>query len=259
MSRSSLSALLLAVAGLASACTCSEPATLQGRVVDLWEKPVPAATVTMPGAEGPAKSDDKGHYAFPIKAGRFKVTAEKEGFITRSQDVDVTDASKDTIANVRIIPEPATEGYHVVGPESYLPLAPESVLRLGNELQAFQGVKSSGSVEVDGKAFRVVYHTNLKMEKVAQLDIELHRLTFTHEMEVATVDGAQKVDVNLWVDAGKVEFQREELDAHNYVFRADNLPSGTYAFVSVDLLDPKNAQFEQLPEGVRRVHPFAIK
>jgi hypothetical protein len=121
-------------------------------------------------------------------------------------------------------------------------------------------VKSSGGVEVSGKELRVVFHTPLKMDQVARLDIELHKLTFVKEMEVATVEGPQKVDVNLWTDAGKVEFEREELGSDdNYVFRVDNLPSGTYAFVSMDLLNSANAGFEALPEGVRRVNPFTVK
>jgi hypothetical protein len=98
------------------------------------------------------------------------------------------------------------------------------------------------------------------MDMVARLDIELHRLSFQKEMAVATVEGNQNVDVNLWVDSGKVDFQREELGSDdNYVFRMDNLPSGTYAFVSMGLMDPGNERFDAIAEAVRVVHPFSVR
>lgn len=254
------SLLVVAAPLLLSSCLCSEPPTLQGRVVDPWNHAVDGAKVTMPGAQEPVTSDDKGQFRLPLKLGKYKLKAEKDGYIAAEREVEVKDEDSSEIRSIRIIPEPTTDGYHVIGPESYLELAPATVTRTGNELHAFQGIKSSGSVEVDGKELRVVFHTPLKMDQVARLDIELHKLTFVKDMEVATVEGPQKVDVNLWTDAGKVDYEREELGSDdNYVFRVNSLPSGTYAFVSMDLLNSANAAFDSLPEGVRRVHPFTIK
>ncbi len=251
---------LLAAPLLLASCLCSEPPMLQGRVVDPWNHPVEAVSVEGPGKDAKAMTDDKGHFALPLPLGKFTLLAKREGYITARREFEVKEENASEIRSIRIIPEPGSDGYHVVGPESYLQLQPSAVTRVGNELQSFQGVKSSGDVEVDGKELRVVFHTPLKMDQVARLDIELHKLTFVKEMEVATVEGAQKVDVNLWTDAGKVDFQREELGSDdNYVFRMDNLPSGTYAFVSMNLLDTRNPQFDTLPEGVRNVHPFTVK
>jgi hypothetical protein len=74
---------LLAVAAplLLSSCLCSEPPTLQGRVVDPWNHAVDGAKVTMPGAEQPATSDDKGQFSLPLKLGKYKLKAEKDGYI----------------------------------------------------------------------------------------------------------------------------------------------------------------------------------
>jgi hypothetical protein len=252
---------LMAFAPLALAgCLCTDPPTLQGRVVDPWNHPVDGVKVSQPGAETPAVSDDKGQFTLPLKLGKYKIKGEKEGFIPASREIEVKDEDASELRSLTIIPEPTNEGYHVVGPESYLQLNPEAVARVGNELQSFQGIRSAGNVEIDGKQARAVFHTSLKMDQVARLDIELHKLTFVKDMQVSTVEGAARVDVNLWTDAGKVDFEREELGSDdNYVFRMDALPSGTYAFVSMDLLDPKNAGFDTLPEQVRNVHPFTVK
>lgn len=252
--------LALSAPLLLQACLCSEPPTLQGRVVDPWSHPVEGVSVTEPGAEQPSVSNDKGLFSLPLKLGKYKIKAQKDGFITASREVEVNDADASELRSITVVPEPTTDGYHVIGPESYLQLDPQVVTRTGNELQSFHGVKSSGNVEVDGKQLRVVFHTPLKMDQVARLDIELHKLSFVKDMDVATVEGAQKVDVNLWTDAGKVDYEREELGSDdNYVFRMDNLPSGTYAFVSMDLLNPNSPAFKALPDEVRRVHPFTVK
>lgn len=243
-----------------AACVCSEPPTLEGRVVDPWDHPVEGVKVTMPGAAEPAITNEKGRFSFPLKAGKYTLKAEKEGFIAGEMPVNVSDADTTSITSIRVIPEPTSDGYHLIGPESYLPLAPVGVTRVGNELKQFIGIPSSGETEVDGKELRAIFHTPLKMDMVARLDIELHRLSFQKEMAVATVDGNQNVDVNLWIDSGKVDFQREELGSDdNYVFRMDNLPSGTYAFVSMGLMDPNNERFDAIAEAVRVVHPFSVR
>lgn len=243
-----------------AACTCSEPPTLEGRVVDPWEHHVDGVKVTMPGVAEPSVTDENGRFTFPLRTGAYTLKAEREGYISGQQGVNVVDPDTTAITRIQVIPEPTSAGYHIVGPESYLTLTAVTVERVGNELKQFQGIRSAGDVEIDGKNVRVVFHTPLRMDQVARLDIELHRLTFTRTMEVATVDGKVAVDVNLWTDSGAVDFEREELGSDdNYVFKVDNLPSGTYAFVSLNLLDPDNAKFGEIAESVRSVHPFTVR
>ncbi len=71
------------------------------------------------------------------------------------------------------------------------------------------------------------------------------------------------MDVNLWTTAGTVPFERESLPggkADNYIFRVDGLEAGTYAFVSMGLLDAMEQEaFDKVPQKVRRIHPFTVK
>jgi hypothetical protein len=255
-------ARIASAACLLSLTAClGDPPTLTGTVVDLWGNPVSGVEVTLNPEGKTATTNGKGEYSLPIKKGEFKVRAAGEGFIAGEQDITVTDITKKNSVDVRVIPEPETDGFHVVGPESYLKLAPQQVERQGNDLKAWQGMRGVGDTEVDGKELRIVFHTPLKMDEVARLGIKLHKLNFVENTKVATVEGEEEISLNLWTDAGDVEWEREELGSDdNYVFRANELPSGTYAIVSMNLLSSLDAAaFDKIPASVRRVHTFTVK
>jgi len=242
------------------ATACGEDPTLEGVVVDPWGEPVAGAEVTASGIEAQAKADGKGEFKLPFKKGSIEFEASREGYISRSASIEATtDEETDAVA-IKLIPEPETDGYHAVGAESFVKLAPQPVIKLGNELKSYHGIRSAGDLEFDGKAFRVVFHTPLKMDQVARLDIEIHKLDFVESTEVGTVDGVEEVDLHMWIDGGEVEYEKEQAGSDdNYIFRADELPSGTYAFVSMGLLDATSDSFEKMPAEVRVVHPFTIK
>ena len=254
LARTASAAILLSLAA------CGEEPKLAGSVVDLWDKPMAGLTVTIPETK-PVTTDAKGMYSFPVKAGKYNVKVTGDKIIPNSREVTI-DANVDTPnVKLRVIPVPEKAGFNIVGPESYLPIAPQAVERKGNDLKHVQGVKSVGDLEVDGKELRVVFNTPLKMDQVARLNIELHKLTFQEKASVATVDGDQPVSLNLWTDGGKVEWAKEELGSDdNYVFRAKDLPSGSYAIVSMNLLSTLDAEaFDKIPASVRRIHTFAVK
>jgi hypothetical protein len=255
--------LLAAVALTAAACTCGEPPKLTGDVVDPWGNPVAGLQVTRVGTEQRAATNAQGQFALPLTAGSIELEAAGDGYLPGRTQLQVAEVAEDVSTKVRVIPEPDAEGYHLVGPTSYLTIAPQPVVRKGNDLQIFHGIQSSGEVEISGEQFRVVFHTELKLDEVARLGIELHRLSFVPQMEVSTVEGVQKVDVNLWTTAGTVPFERESLPggkADNYIFRVDGLEAGTYAFVSMGLLDAMEQEaFDKVPQKVRRIHPFTVK
>ncbi len=243
------------------ACQCGEKPQLEGHVVDLWGQPVKGINVQMSGFDKSTTSNGKGAFTFPLMSGEHTLKATGEGYIPGEQAITVKSVDAPMKANIRVIPEPETDGFHIVGPDSYLKIPPQQVLRQGNDLKTYQGIQSVGEVEVGGKELRVVFHTPLKMDQVARLGIELHKLSFTEKSEVATVDGEEEVALNLWQSAGKIPLEREELGSDdNYVYRVDDLPSGSYAFVSMKLLDPVNASaFDKVPANVRRIHSFTVE
>ena len=142
----------LAYTALISLAACfGEPPALNGKVVDPWNKAVDGATVALVGKKAQAKSTKGGAFSIKnLEKGKYEIKAAKDGYIPDSFEVDFDPAKTEAVETVRLIPEPTSDGYHVVGAESYLKLAAQTVTRLGTELQAFQGIKSAGDVEVSG-------------------------------------------------------------------------------------------------------------
>jgi hypothetical protein len=247
---------------LLASCTCGSTPSLDAKITDPWGKPVEGVEVLLNGEGNPARTSVEGLFSIRnLKTDTYKITASREGYLPENYTIAFdAEAEQQEPHHLEMYPEPETDGYHLVGPESYLKLIPEPVKRVGSEIKVYQGVQSSGEVEVDGKNLRVVFHTPLKMDQVARLDIELHRLAFVGQTEVGTVDGREEVDLNLWVSDGKIKYVREARGSDdNYLIRVEELASGTYAFSSMDLLDPKNDAFPTIAEAVRNVHVFTAK
>jgi hypothetical protein len=257
--RSTFGWTMFGVIGLAG-CTCGEAPALRGSVVDPWGAPVGDAAVTMPGVAEAATSASDGAFALPLKQGKYEVAASRDGFVAGKREVAVSDVDDDVkVEAITLFPIPSAEGFHAVGPQGYLPLAPVAVQRKGTATAAFHGVLSAGEIEVPGENFRVVFQTAQRPDELVRLGLALHRLTFQESMPVTTPDGDVQADVHLWTDAGKVEVSRVPMQGdRTWMFSTDRLPAGTYAFVHSGLLDPSNAGFDALPEAARKIHPFVV-
>ncbi len=121
---------------------------------------------------------------------------------------------------------------------------------------------SSGSLVADKGDFRVVFHTDLKMDEVMRLGYELHKLDYVQETQVKTPEGQVDVDVNLWTSADEIDIGLEELgDQRNYLITAEgDLEPGTYAFQTFEVLTPPNAEaFSKLLEDIRKAYAFEVR
>lgn len=237
------------------------PPTVEGRVVDLWDAPVEGAKVQLVGNDTPSTTNGKGRFTFPMaKKGKVTFKTSREGYISATENAEVKDPEKFQTVNIEMIPEPSTDGYHLIGDSGYLTLGSVTVEARGNDLKSWFGIEKSGDIEVTGKPFRAVFHTPLKMDEVARLGVSLHRLTFIEKQTVLSAEGEQEIPLNLWVSDGEVAYEKQTLVSDdNYMFTVEELPSGTYAFVSMGLLTPANAlAFGSVPAKVRTVHPFTV-
>lgn len=246
---------------LLAACTCNPPPTIDGRVVDPWDRPVVGAEVRVPGLAQPLTTDSSGAFVLPMQ-GAVEASLSAEGWIPASSAFAATDTSTSETWTVTLYPEPPTPGFHLVGAEGYVPLPAEPVVRLGSGLEAFQGIRSAGDAIARADApLSVVFHTALKLDEIARLDIELHRLQFIEEAAIGSIDGDAGVDINLWTSGGRVPMTRTPLGSRaNYLFTVDTLAAGTYAFSTLQLLDAREpAAFDRTPPAIRKVHAFTAE
>lgn len=243
-----------------AACTCSETPMITGEVVDLWGNPVEGMQVAIKEIEPSFTTARNGTFALPMMP-TATVTLTRDGYLPRTVTLEPPDLQAPFQQTIEVIPKPESPGYYIVGEAGFLPLAAEPVVRTGTDLQTWQGIRSSGDVSAKAGDLRVLFHTPLKLDQVARLDIELHKLAFIEETQVGTVDGAASVNVNLWVSDGKIPVAREALSGDDfYLYKADGLAAGTYAFSSLQLLDAKNpGAYDKAPPQVRKIHPFTLE
>jgi hypothetical protein len=245
------------------ACTWSGEPTIDVAVVDLWGGAVPGVVVEVvegPPPPVPLVTGWRGVASLPL-APAVTLRVSGAGWLGREVVVRPADGVARHVEQVELVPEPTEPGFHAVGPGGYARLGPEGVRLAGNAVRSFVGVASASGVVLPAGTLKVVFHTPLRRDEVARLDLALHRLRFVEQAEVGTVDGPRVIDVGLWVSDGEVAFDRVQLGegGENYAFRAEALAPGAYAFVSMDLLAPRlPADFERIALELRVVHPFTL-
>lgn len=241
-------------------CTCSSPPELELTVTDPWGQPVPDVSVAFEGAEEPFTTDRRGRVSLPMFSPA-ELSLSREGSIPTQVTVTPDDTGTTFSQTLELLPEPPAPGFHLIGPSSYLTLQAQPVVRIGSDMNAWQGTRTAGDTVLPAGPMRLVFHTPMKLEQIARLQIELHRLTYIEEQRMGTVDGEAGVRVNLWVSDGQVDLARTPLGSpRNYLYLIDDLPRGTYALSTLALLDAKQPDaYDKAPPQVRTVHPFTVE
>lgn len=242
---------------------CGEPPMLKGQVTDLWGNPIEGVKVSLEGVKASPVTDGKGNFVMPHVTGERTFGLSRDGYIDRETTVQITPSEgEDAKVSLKMYPDPTENGFYLVGDNGYEQVTPETVISMGNDLKSFVGIRSDGSFQTEGKEFRVIFHTNAKMDQVMQLGIELHQLTYQKEGEIVGAEGPTSIDVNLWTSAKEYEIRFEPLGSdRNYLIlpKDGDLPSGAYAFQTQELLTPTDAEsFSRIPQPLRKVYPIQV-
>lgn len=113
--------LVVVLASLAAA-GCKK-ARINGRVVDNFGKPVPAATISIDGTAFRATTDDKGEYSIDYVPGNFMVNVSHDGFTSASRGFQLAQKDEvpaDSVLLFRLPPGPGIfaitdSGYAALG------------------------------------------------------------------------------------------------------------------------------------------------
>ncbi len=241
---------------------CGTPPMLDGKVVDIWGNPVEGATVMMVGQTERPLTDAEGHYHLTPVDGRQQIKAGREGYIQDSTEVEIVGGKPPPGPTFQLYPKPSEYGFYVVGPGAYSKLEAVQVVSKGNVLRSHRGLEDIGEAYQEGTRLRVLFHTELKLDEIMRLGLELHRLHYLPEAELTGPIASQKVDVNLWVSAEEIPVDVKPLRSRTDYLLASSaeLAPGYYAFQTQELLDPRDTQrFNQIPEELRVVFPFEVR
>ena len=244
---------------------CSDPPSVDVEVVDIWNKPVAAATVAIEGDANHYTVDAGGKANIVVQPGTVRLLGGADGYIKDLQTVEIGE-DQDTPASstLTLFPIPGEAGFHGVGASDYVHLASVKVKTVANELDTLIGIdeQPNAALPKAGQGQRFMFQSTVRAEELKRFDLTISKLKFIEKATVKGVLGETEIDVDLWVADGDVDFEVSGTQAKdNYLLVTKSaLESGVYAFHAQELLnDDDTKQVDQLPEELRVVYPFEVK
>lgn len=241
---------------------CTEVQPVQGKVVDIWNNPIEGATVIAAGESH--ETDAYGVFTVPRFTGEAEFKAGKEGYVQAA--TSMTLAEGDTKGPVfKLYKKPAENGFYAITTGDYRPIAPATVKVIGHDANAIFGISNAkDSAYVEGDKLSIVYKIDFTLAQLKQLGLQLRKLKYVENAEMATIGGGAmtEVPINLYVDDGDVPISIEKLmsKGHFLLETTEPLKPGLYALQSQNLLTPSDEQYwKQIPEALRTVYPIAVR
>ncbi len=249
-------ALLLLVA-------CSGPRMLEGQVVDIWGKPVPAATVVIEGVVARYNADGEGKFSIPTDAPVRRAMAGKDGYIKEVADLpEIAEEADYAPLTFTLYPEPSKPGFYAIGATAYIEVPAQRIRMVATELKHFAGVRDMPSEGLaSGKNAKFVFTSMLRPSELARMNLHLSKLMFVNKASVKGVLGPTEATVNLWVAESEVQFDLESLPSRDdyLITTREGLPAGVYAFHAQDVLNEEDERvLLNLPKEMQVAFPFEV-
>lgn len=242
---------------------CGTPPSIEGKVVDIWGNPVEGATVMMVGQNARPLTDGEGRYELPVVPGKHELKAGRKGYVQAHANLEILEGEVPEGPVFELYPRPEQPGFFAVGHGQYVPLAPETVQAVGNELRSYRGLKQKGEAQLSAQDFKeFLFHTALTEDEVLRLDVQLRKLTYRAEGEVPGPLKPTPVKIGLYTDDGEVELEviRMKSRTDYRLVPKEPLEPGVYAFQTQHLLDSHDPTgFDQLPDELRVVFPIDLR
>jgi hypothetical protein len=249
------------LAALVLLAGCTRTRTLDGQVVDIWGNPVAEATVVLEGHTVRPTTDAYGNFSLPWVVGKQKIKAGKEGYIQEHLEIEVVEGEDAPNPIIKLYPKPEEVGFYLVGPGEYARLEPEPVVAYGNELGTVTGIKEVRT-RVESDPLRVVFATELRMDQIMRLGLELDEIEYTKAAPIPDVLGTQEIEVNLYVAKREIAVDVSPMRSRNaYLITVpeEDLEPGWYAFTTQELLSGLAPEsLATIPEGLRVAFPFEL-
>ncbi len=245
---------------------CGEDPQLRGTVHDIWGKPIAGATVTLEGEVEQKTTDATGAFAFVAPKSEVRIMAGKDGYIRNAVTVPLKGSEQDEPDPIELslYPDPGEVGFYAVGREKYNQLPAFEAVTKGTEVRAITGITDIGdSLVAQPKPLTFVFSSTLRQERIAQLDLKLHKLEFVQETTLPGVLGETTSDVNLWTATGEdIPYDLVGLPSKDdfLITLRQKLPAGAYAFHTQGALTNNSyGALDKLPRELRNAYVFEVR
>jgi hypothetical protein len=256
---------LLSLVPLLSVLACGEDPRLEGTVNDCWDQPIAGVTIQIGGQAEQSTTDAKGRFSMPAPTSDVEIRAGKDGFIRGMARVKLAAGDDGALPSpaIQLYPEPAEPGFYAIGRAAYAPMVGATIDTVGTDLKAYTGLKDFGSATVaKSTPVRVVFSSTLRNSELAQLNLQLHKLSFVETAQVPGVLGVSDVKINRWIPDASIAFDLESLPSENdfLITTRGPLEEGTYAFHTQGVLISTDVDaLASVPEEMRVAYVFEVR
>lgn len=242
---------------------CAENPTAAGFIVDAWDNPIADADVKVTHGESVFRltTDSGGRYTLDAITGDATIAAAATGYIPNQATYSV-DATNQHKLVVKLYPRPEEAGFYAIGESGFEQLVDVPVEVIGSELEAVFGIQNAGDITLTTGDLKVLFHTDLKLDQIMRMDLDLHKLEFTESAVITGPLRPTSVLVNLWTSVAEVALEVKPLRSKNdyMLINKEPIEAGAYALDHLDLLTPKKTEaFERMPEELRVAYPLQVR
>lgn len=245
---------------------CSNTRSLDGRVTDIWGKPLDNVTVVIEGVVERYQTDAAGAFHIEvepdIKVGQ--LMAGKEGYIKGLSTVatPAEEGADFPAVSFQLYPEPEKPGFYGVGLDKYSHLKATKLTMVGTELKHYVGVREYPDAQLYGQTHSFVFTSTLRASELSQMNLHLSRLDFIDHTLLKGLLGPADATINLFVAVEEIPYDLKALASRDdyLITLRDTLKPGVYAFHGQNVLNETDYRIiMDLPREMQVVFPFEIR
>lgn len=242
---------------------CSHPPAVEGRVVDVWGRPVAGATVVIEGVVQRYAADGAGAFRIETEAPVRRVMVGKEGYIKHVEPVASPPAEGEDYPPLtfELFPEPESPGFYAVGVSDYVPVEPQRIVMVGTDLRHFTGIREIPSTGIASGEARFVFTSRLAPSELSRMSLQLSELAFQGRTPVKGLLGPVDATVNLWTPSRDIPFDLVQLESRDDYLITPRVPlvAGTYAFHAQNVLNELDERvYLMMPKEMQVAFPFEV-
>jgi hypothetical protein len=244
---------------------CSDTRAVTGRVVDIWGKPIPEATVVIEGVLERYRTDSAGAFRIEVENPISRLMVGKDGYIKGVSEAHAPNEEEDyDPVSFRLYPEPEKPGFYGVGRKAYVEMGHQRIQMVGDDLHHFAGVQDIPEEAMPNtrEPTEFVFTTRLRRSEISQMNLHLSKMEFIERTRIKGVFGATDATVNLWVARDDVPFTLTSFGTReDYLIKTDGpLEPGIYAFHAHDVLHEEDERvLRELPREEQVAFPFEVR
>lgn len=215
-------------------CVGCQHAVIKGSVTDAFDRPLEGVTVSIPGTQFSAATDQRGLFELAYAPGTFTVRLDKDGHIPVTRQLTIADKQEYPLSPLRVYRILPSRGIYAISDSTYVPLAPGNVTAQTIQHRFnFEGPVVENSYYASGQFAEVKSNNAVRfIENIGAADnTMLVKLGYANHIITRTKYWTKNPSDSYT----SVRFTETKLGDGTSVIEIQNPPFAAYAFVTLGM------------------------